>query len=125
MTIFEGLIVAHVVGDWLLQTEWQALNKARHWGALMAHVVIYHVVMATILVIGFRLNVQVVLLVVLGLAVFHAVLDRRNVTDWYMRATRMVVHQDPPFWLRMAVDQSLHIVSLAVAAVILQRFAGV
>ncbi|GAB4324318.1 MAG: hypothetical protein Kow0074_17180 [Candidatus Zixiibacteriota bacterium] len=123
MTIFEGLLIAHVVGDWLLQTEWMALNKATDWRALIVHVLVYHAVMAAILIVGYPMEPGVVLLVVFALAVFHAILDRRRVTDWYMRAMRMVVNQAPPLWLRVAVDQALHVVSLAVAAALLQQFA--
>jgi len=124
MTVFEGLLVAHVIGDWLLQTEWQALNKARHWGALLAHVTVYHIIVLVVLLLVFDLNPALVVVVVAGLALFHALLDRRDFTNWYMRATRMVVHQDPPLWLRMAVDQSLHVVSLAAAALILTRISS-
>lgn len=32
-----SLIVAHFLGDWVLQTDWMALNKAKSWLALNAH----------------------------------------------------------------------------------------
>ena len=38
MSLFDKLLVAHLVGDWLLQTEWQALNKSRNYRALFSHV---------------------------------------------------------------------------------------
>ena len=43
MSLFDSLLVAHLVGDWLLQTEWQALNKTKNWRAMWAHVAVYHI----------------------------------------------------------------------------------
>ncbi len=36
-----SLLVAHFVGDWLLQTNWQALNKSKNNEALTRHVLVY------------------------------------------------------------------------------------
>ena len=33
-TILMSILVAHFVGDWLLQTNWQAVNKSRNVRAL-------------------------------------------------------------------------------------------
>ena len=29
MTVLEALLMAHLIGDWILQTEYQALNKMK------------------------------------------------------------------------------------------------
>ena len=35
------LLVLHFVGDFLLQSDWMALNKSKRWGALASHVTVY------------------------------------------------------------------------------------
>lgn len=41
MTLPLILLVMHFVGDFLLQSDWMALNKSKHWDALTVHVTIY------------------------------------------------------------------------------------
>lgn len=36
-----SLIVAHFIGDFLLQSDWMALNKSKSWHALIVHVWTY------------------------------------------------------------------------------------
>lgn len=38
-----SLIVAHFIGDFILQSNWMALNKSKNWGALSIHVLAYMV----------------------------------------------------------------------------------
>jgi hypothetical protein len=45
MTLPISLIVAHFVGDFLLQSDWMALNKSKNFQALSAHVLIYSLIM--------------------------------------------------------------------------------
>jgi hypothetical protein len=40
-TVFLVLLARHFLGDWVLQSDWQATNKTRSWAAL-AHVASYH-----------------------------------------------------------------------------------
>lgn len=121
LTLFEGLLIAHVLGDWIFQTEWQAENKARQWWPLLVHVIIYHVIVAAVLVFGFGLRNLAVVEVVAALALIHIILDRRSFTIWLMRALRITVHREPERWLLLAVDQSLHLLALAGAAMYLAQ----
>ena len=41
MTIPLSLLVAHFIGDFVLQSDWMALNKSKSWWALYVHAVIY------------------------------------------------------------------------------------
>jgi hypothetical protein len=119
MTVFESLLVAHVVGDWLLQTEWQALNKASNWRALLTHLLVYHVVVLIALGIKLGFGQPLIYPVVVVLAVCHGILDRSGFIKWLMRTLRITVRRAPERWLSIAVDQSVHFVLLAAAAVIL------
>ena len=53
MSLFDKLLVAHLVGDWLLQTEWQALNKSKNYRALLSHISTYSLVILGVLVMDF------------------------------------------------------------------------
>jgi len=119
VTTFELLIVAHLVGDWLLQTEWMATEKPHNWRALVAHVAVYHALIFAVL--GFRYGYGDVRVygVVAVLALTHAMLDRRWPVVRIMRLLRISVTRPPEQWLEIAVDQSLHILLLAVAVVFL------
>lgn len=35
-----GLVLSHFVGDWLLQSDWMALNKSKRLDALVTHVIV-------------------------------------------------------------------------------------
>jgi hypothetical protein len=87
--------------------------------ALLVHVVIYHAVVLAVLVFGFGMRHPAVSVVVAGLAVTHAILDRRHFELWYMRTFRLTVSRPPERWLVIAVDQAIHLILLAVAAILL------
>ncbi|MGD8922928.1 MAG: DUF3307 domain-containing protein [Candidatus Zixiibacteriota bacterium] len=125
MTIFEALLMAHLLGDWILQTEWQAKNKEHNWLALLIHVSIYHVIVFAVLFWGFDLDIIPTVSVVVVLAVFHAVLDRRTFVNWLIRSLRITVERKPEQWLLIAVDQSLHLLLLGAAAIVLSNLTGV
>jgi hypothetical protein len=124
MTLFESLVIGHILGDWLLQTEWQAQNKAVKWGAMLVHVAIYHAVMLAILVARYGAGELPVYVAVAGLAVSHALLDRKWPVVWTMRTLRISVERAPDRVLILIVDQSLHMLLLALATLYLSRTLG-
>lgn len=121
MTILESLLLAHLLGDWLLQTNWQAQNKARSWRAMLSHVVTYHVVVLAVLVVRFGFGNALVYAVVVGLAVSHAFLDRRWPVLWLMKKLGVGSNNESDRWLAVMFDQSLHIELLGLAALILSH----
>jgi len=119
VTVFESLLVAHIVGDWLLQTEWQAVEKARHWRAMWAHVFVYHSVVLCVLVAHFGFRDFRVYVIVVLLALSHAILDRGWPVLRLMRILRVSVERPNERWLTVAFDQSVHIVLIALATLYL------
>ncbi len=122
MTTFEVLLMAHLIGDWLLQNEWQAQNKSRNWFALLSHIAIYHIVVFVFLYLGTGLRLVPVLCVVGGLAIAHSVLDRQVAVKWLMRTLRLTVNRDPERWLAIVVDQVLHLLLLGASSLYLSHF---
>ena len=119
MSTFDLLIVAHLVGDWLLQTEWMAMEKRHNWRALLSHVAVYHAVIIAVLGYRFGYGDVRIYAVVVVLALTHALLDRQWPVVRIMRLLRISGTRPPERWLEIAVDQSLHILLLAAAVVFL------
>ena len=119
MTILESLLLAHVLGDWLLQTSWQAMNKRHNWRAMLSHVFVYHLAVLAILVARFGFNDARVYAVVAGLAISHAFIDRRWPVEWLMNRLGAGSRDEHERWLTVMFDQSIHIVLLCAATLIL------
>ena len=119
MTVFEVLLLGHVLGDWLFQTEWQAVNKGHNWRALLTHVLVYHIVIVVLLGLKMGFSYTPIYPVVIFLAIFHVLLDRQQFVRGLMKILRITVDRQPERWLSVAVDQSLHFVLLAVATIYL------
>jgi hypothetical protein len=117
MTPFETVLIAHLLGDWIFQTEWQALHKQESWKALWGHIVVYHILILLGLCLHFGWSNERVYISILFLASTHAVLDRRGFTIRLMRALRIIRVREPSLWLVLAVDQTLHLLLLAAAIV--------
>ena len=120
MTLFEYLILAQILGDWLLQTEWQAVNKRTSWAALFTHVVIYHALVLAAFIYQEGTDRAIVYAAVGVLAITHALLDRFTVVP-LMRALRLVVKREPDRALMLGVDQAIHILLLGIAAFVVWR----
>ncbi|HSJ52953.1 MAG TPA: DUF3307 domain-containing protein [Anaerolineae bacterium] len=119
MSLFDWLLVGHLVGDFLLQTDRMARYKAREWRWMLTHVGVY---MAAVTLAALLYAWQHPLSpwpAVVGLflvAATHVGLDRRNFTAWWMRS--MGVSPDKP-WLAIIIDQVFHVLVLVIAAQVL------
>jgi hypothetical protein len=123
--VFALLVVSHLVGDFLLQTEWQARNKPGglgpdpvHRRALLSHMAGYTVALVPVTVwmateIGAAAAVAVAALVVVP----HLLQDDGRPILWFIRHVKRVPGR-PGDVLVMAVDQSAHLVALLGAALV-------
>lgn len=119
MSVFDWLLVAHLVGDFLLQTNEMARCKSQNWSWLLRHLGSYMAVMTVVLgVLAWTGSVPFLAAVLVWLLIggTHAILDRRGFTRWWMRVIGISADV---VWLRIAVDQVFHIVVLAAAAQLL------
>jgi len=116
MSLFDWLLVGHLVGDFLLQTDSMARYKAQSWSWMLKHVGIYLAVMV-VLVGAYAMNHPVPLWVEGAVLLFiggtHIILDRRSFTLWWMR--RLGVSSDLT-WLPIVADQVFHLLVLVVVA---------
>lgn len=112
MSLFDWLLVGHLVGDFLLQTDGMAKYKAQSWTWMLKHVGLYLAVMA--LVLGaYALSTPVALwglgLALLFIAVTHIILDRREFTLAWMRLIGITSDLG---WLIIVADQVFHVLVL-------------
>ena len=116
MSLFDWLLVGHLVGDFLLQTDGMAKYKTQSWTWMLRHVGLYLAVM--VIVLGAYSLSNPVPFWVLGLSLLfigatHIVLDRRGFTLAWMRLIGITSDLD---WLIIVADQVFHLLVLVVVA---------
>src|SRR6478752_2790592 len=123
--IFAVFIVSHLVGDFLLQTDVQAMHKrgglsgnGKSPRGLLSHTLTYTLAFVPALIwlegdLGLAETIGVALLI----AIPHMIQDDGRLLDTYMRRVKGVV--DPrPGGLLIAVDQSFHVLVLFLIALL-------
>ncbi|MFZ5814687.1 MAG: hypothetical protein ACOY93_05235 [Bacillota bacterium] len=133
MTPFEKLLVAHLVGDWILaQTTWEALNKEKNWLACGSHALKWTLcLLAGLWWIrewgAFSWKQDATLLITLAaMGLLHGLLDRRWLVERIIQVKEYIPlglplmapgsGEKPPFFVVICVDQVLHVVQVAVLA---------
>jgi hypothetical protein len=123
--IFAVLLVSHVAGDFLLQTDWQATHKRGGLGrdrerrrALLSHTLSYTLCFVPALAwLAGDLDAAGTVALAAGIFLPHLVQDDGRLLGSYVRAVK---HTQPaPGMLMLLVDQSFHLLvlfGLAVAA---------
>jgi hypothetical protein len=116
--VFAVLLVSHLAGDFLLQTDWQARHKqngltsdpvARR--ALLTHVATYTLAFVPALVwIGIEYDLARAVAIGALVAVPHMIQDDGRLLDAYMARVKGLSTTSPG--LRVAVDQSFHALTL-------------
>jgi hypothetical protein len=116
MSLFDWLLVGHLVGDFLLQTDGMAKYKAEDWTWMLRHVGLYLAVMVVVLG-AYALSTPVPLwalgLALAFIAVTHIILDRRGFTLSWMRLIGITSDLG---WLIIVADQVFHLLVLVVVA---------
>lgn len=120
--IFTVFIVSHLVGDFLLQTDWQAQNKHGGLGrdpvrrrALFSHIATYAVVFVPAFVWLASDIGGWVAVVAPAVVLPHLVQDDGRLLKLYMRSVKRTL-AEPTDFVYIAVDQTLHIVALFAVA---------
>jgi isoprenylcysteine carboxyl methyltransferase (ICMT) family protein YpbQ len=121
--VFIAFVISHLVGDYLLQTDWQALHKrgGLAWGtrdasrALFTHVTVYTLCFVPALIVtelGWEL-----LWVVPAIFIPHLIQDDGRLLHTYMKQVKRL---DPKenLAVSIAVDQTFHLLALLVVALL-------
>jgi Protein of unknown function (DUF3307) len=124
VSVFAVFLVAHMVGDYLVQTDWQARNKrgglsgasvARR--ALLSHVTSYTLAFLPAFVwIAIELGAAWAVLAAALVFLPHLVIDDGRVVRLYLSRVK---HADGfDVGLAASVDQSFHVLSLFLVAIL-------
>lgn len=116
--VFAVLLVSHLVGDFLLQTDWQARHKYKGLSgdpvarrALLSHVATYTLAFLPALVwIGVETSLARAIGIGVLIAVPHTIQDDRRLLDAYMARVKGLSQTSSG--LAVAVDQSFHVLAL-------------
>jgi hypothetical protein len=116
--VFAVLVASHLAGDFLLQTDWQARHKLGGLGrdpirrrALVTHVIVYTAAFFPALVwIGLETDAAWAVAIGLLIAVPHLIQDDGRLLDAYMARVKGLAKTSSG--LRVAVDQSFHVLCL-------------
>jgi hypothetical protein len=113
---FNWLVIGHLIGDWVLQSNWMAIGKRHNlWDiAGAAHYTTYTlVVLSALWLSGIRRQSPAFYLSV-GTLIFgtHWLIDGTHLIDRWMK----LCGQGPNRTVRLVIDQTFHIAVLAVAA---------
>ena len=123
-SVLAGFFVAHMVGDYLLQTDWQARHKLGGLGrdplarrALFAHVSTYTLAFVPALIwIGDELGIAWAVLAGALVALPHLVVDDGRIVGFYL--TRVKHAEATDARIAGPVDQSFHALSLCIVALL-------
>ncbi len=113
MTIFTWLLIAHLVGDWMLQNDWMAQHKQNGLlnGAIAVHCLLYTATILASLWLA-TLNQPVPLpLIPFAVIIFlsHWLIDAANLAGYWGH----LFQQSNVCFVRVMVDQTVHLVVLA------------
>lgn len=122
--VFVAFLVSHLAGDYIAQTEFQAMNKHGGLGrdpvarrALGTHALVYLLCFAPALLwLASEVSAVTLALCAAAIVVPHVIQDDGRVIAWWMRTVKKT--SDEPGLLTMAVDQSFHVVTLLLLAVV-------
>jgi hypothetical protein len=124
VSVFASFLVAHMVGDYLFQTDWQARHKRGGlsggvaFRALAAHVTTYTLAFAPALVwIGDDLDAGWALLAAALIFLPHLVIDDGRFIRFWLGRVKRAERFD--VGLAASVDQSFHVLSLFLVAILL------
>lgn len=130
------LLICHLIGDYVLQNHWMALNKVKSWWPALIHAATYMAPFCILDAVGVMESSSAAKWVMFGT---HAVIDRFQLAQWwtewwgvgcegvFMKTLRLGIgpwnrdfHAHPDItarapdwlgvWLRIIVDNTAHLV---------------
>ena len=113
MTIFTWLLIAHLVGDWMLQNDWMAQYKQKKLlnSAIAVHCLLYTATILVSLWLATPNQAVPLPLFAFGAVIFlsHWLIDAANLAGHWSH----LFQQSNVCFVRIMVDQTMHLVVLA------------
>ncbi|OPY57731.1 MAG: hypothetical protein A4E55_01451 [Pelotomaculum sp. PtaU1.Bin035] len=108
MNVFTWLLVGHLAGDFLLQTGWMA-KKVFNTTSLLVHCFVYTMTIFIMALPAGGLSVTALSVIFIS----HFILDQRNFVNFWVRRVNNAENLQ---WMNIAVDQSFHLLVLAIVS---------
>jgi hypothetical protein len=102
-------ICAHLIGDYIIQNDWMAQNKKKHFFPCLIHCLTY--------IIPF-LFCHLSWLQLILIALQHYIIDRTTFVGWFLEVKGSKMFRDGPLspWSGVVTDNILHILWIAFVA---------
>ncbi len=118
MNAFSWLLVGHMVGDWLLQSDWMAREKKQNFfsKAGISHFILYTAVVMMMIWLFCGSGKSLVFYLGVGSVIFvsHWLIDATTIVERWMQFYGQDSNRD---FMRIIVDQTMHLLVLAFLAV--------
>lgn len=118
MNTFSWLLLGHLIGDWVFQSDWMAKGKRQSLVTApgLLHFLTYTAVIVGILWLSGSVDKPFMVYLILGFIIFitHWLIDATNFIEIWMR----FAGQRPTPMVRVVVDQSFHILVLVLIIIL-------
>ena len=98
------ILIGHLIGDYVLQTDWMASNKKRWdligWLSCIIHCLVW--TLSISFMVGFK-TLDVIILLFLS----HLIIDKTNIVKFYLNTFRIM--PEPDLWKIIIVDNTFHL----------------
>lgn len=117
VTLFILFYIGHKIADYLLQTDYQAVNKSKDWSALIIHCLVY----------TFTLNLMAFVIIgyfswtaILLIFITHLIIDKGTFLRWWSLRIKKIADLSTPGAQRtmLELDQSFHYVVIFIVSLI-------
>ncbi len=116
MNLFNWLILGHFVADWLLQSDWMAIGKRRHFfsTAGIVHYIIYTFIILLTVKSFSAQSADMTVWLPIGAAVFfsHWLIDGSQLVRCWMR----FFGQREQIMVTLVIDQTMHLLVIGAIA---------
>jgi hypothetical protein len=107
-------MIAHLIGDYLIQTDWMAANKKKSTVACMFHIITYMIPFMFCDIAAWQFYL---------IAAQHFLQDRWNFIPWLMKVKGSAKFMEPPLgpWSIIVTDNVVHIVWMYLVMEVMAR----
>jgi hypothetical protein len=114
LNIFQLLLIGHLLGDWLFQSNQMAVNKTSDKTILFVHSLVYALFVSWMMLFVSWYAVIITFIICL---ITHILLDNRKFVIWWIKNIKRDKKQ--PQWLVFVLDQCFHLIVLAIIALLI------
>jgi len=114
--MFAKLLLAHLIGDYFVQTDWMAMNKTKNtldgWSACFFHSALYSLVIMIAMTIGAHYSTVTCLEVFGFVFLTHFPIDKFSLAKYLLKLKgNDITRTDALFWVvYIAVDNGTHLI---------------